>query len=167
MSNNDDSLTHLLIQTLKKIKDIKLRIEEEIKKINNSYKKIEDEITSAFKKKHEELNEKEKKLKLNLESKVKEIKDQLNQNLFSSNLISCSYETNQEKLENYENNNIIKTLYYISEIDKINEKVKYFCQTKIRNINTSYNSNLDTLDHKDYYFNGIPIPKNIKFKPIG
>ena len=113
---------------------------------------------------------KRKKLKLNLESKVKEIKEQLNRSLASSNLISYSYETNQEKFEKYvlnKNNNTIKTLYYISEIDKICRKAKVFCQIKIRNINISYNSNLDTLDYKDYYFNGIPIPKNITFKTIG
>ena len=38
---------------------------------------------------------------------------------------------------------------------------------KIRNIIIFYNSNLNSLDFKNYFFNGIPVPKNIKTEEKG
>ena len=38
---------------------------------------------------------------------------------------------------------------------------------KIRNIIIFYNSNLNSLDFKTYFFNGIPVPKNIKTEEKG
>ena len=53
-------------------------------------------------------------------------------------------------------------MYYISEININNEKAKEFFKIPIKNLDISFNSDLNTLDYKDYCFSGIPIPKNIK-----
>ena len=150
-------------------KKLKIKIEEEMNKINNSQKNIEEEIISYFKNKHEELNQEEKKLKSDLVNKVTEIKEELKNFLIKSNDIISSCEKTNKAMEYYEksnNNNDIKTLNYISEINKSKEKTKEFLNNKIRNIDISFNSE-NLLDFKDYYFNGIPIPKNIKVKQSG
>ena len=52
-------------------------------------------------------------------------------------------------------------MYYISEINKKNIKAKEFFNEPIINIDIYFNSDLNSLDFKDYYLSGIPIPKNI------
>lgn len=150
-------------ETLQKIKNMKLKIEEETEKVDNSYQKIENEITLSFKKQHLELDDTEKKLKLELKVKVNQIKNELKDYLAKLKNILISCEKTYEMVEKYEkkSNNDIKTLYYISEINKNEEKAKDFFIKKIRNSDISFLSD-KYIFYEDYYFNGIPIPKNIK-----
>ena len=60
--------------------------------------------------------------------------------------------------------NKIKSFYYISEINNHNLKALDFYKKPLRNIDISLNSELNTLNYKDYYFSGIPIPKNINIE---
>jgi len=53
-------------EIFQKAKNLKLKIEKEIEKIDGTYKNIENEIILSFKKQHIELEEKEKNLKLEL-----------------------------------------------------------------------------------------------------
>ena len=152
-------------QIFKKAKITKQRIEEEIEEINIAHKKIINEITSSFEEKHIKLNRKEKQLKLELDEKVKKIKEELNKFLIESKNIILFCERSSKAIENYEKKNYvedIETLYYISEININNEKTKEFFKIPKRNLDISFNSDLDVLDYKDYYFSGIPVPNNIK-----
>ena len=66
---------------------------------------------------------------MELDNEVKEIQTQLEMHLTQSNNILSSCDKILRLTENYEiinDNNDIKTLYYISEINKNNEKVKSF-----------------------------------------
>ena len=149
-----------------KIKNIKQRIEEEIQAINDTHKKMTDEIVESFKKQHLQLDEKEKLLKLEMDLNVTEVKEDLEKYLIESNNIMLSCERTLKIIKNYEkknNNNIIKTLCYISKINDTNEKSKNLIQTPIKNLDISLNEN-NTLNYKHYYFNGNPIPKNIKIE---
>ena len=125
-----------------------------------------DEIVESFKKQHLQLDEKEKLLKLEMDLNVTEVKEDLEKYLIESNNIMLSCERTLKIIKNYEkknNNNIIKTLCYISKINDTNEKSKNLIQTPIRNLDISLNEN-NTLNYKHYYFNGNPIPKNIKIE---
>ena len=161
-----------------------MRIEEEMEGLNILHTKIINEITASFEEQRIKLNRKEKQLKLELDEKVKKIKEELGIFLIESNKVIIYYillikikkyinicdlilfcERTNQAIENYEKKNNkkeIETLYYISEININNEKTKEFLIKAIKNIDISFNSDLNTLEYKDYYFIGIPIPKNIK-----
>ena len=141
-------------------------IEEEIENINNSHEKITKEITSYFEQEHRKLNEREEKLKYELDLKVTEIKDELEKYFRESSNILLSYERLSKAMKNYEKNkNIceIKTLCYISKINSINNETITLFKKPIKNLEISFHDN-NTLNYKEYYFNGIPIPKNIKIE---
>ena len=151
-------------------KNTKQRIEEEKEVLNLSQTKIINEITSSFEEQRLKLNRKEKQLKLELDEKVKTIKEELDKLLIELNNIILFCERTNKAIENYEKKNnkeIIETLYYISEINNNNEKVKELFKKQIKNIDISFNSDSNTLVYKDYYFSGIPIPKNIKNETQG
>ena len=82
----------------------------------------------------------------------------------TNKLILFNERTNRafENFEKTNNKEEIKALYYISEININNEKTKEFFKIPVRNLDITFNSDLNTLDYKDYYFSGIPVPKNIK-----
>ena len=152
------------------MRDIKQNIEEEIEKLNNSHKKIIDEITASFDEKRFQLNKLEKELKLDLEKKVTEVKEELENKLSESSKIIISLERIKKAIKYYAKKNItnkIKSFYYISEINNNNLKALDFYKKVIRNIDISLNSELNTLNYKDYYFSGIPIPKNINIEEKG
>ena len=166
LTNNDISYDKSISEfeeMFKSMKNLKRKIEEEIEKINNSQEKIEEEITLSFKKKHLELEEKEKKLRLELNTKVNNIKEELEDYLKKTNNMLLSLNKTQELIQNNENkNNEIKTLYYISEINKGEETAKDFLKKKIKNLNISMYLDNSAIFYENYYFNGIPIPKYVK-----
>ena len=102
-----------------------------------------------------------------MDNKVKEMKIKLEKYLEKAKniLLSCDKFLQSTERNNIINNNIdIKSLYYISEINKNNEKTKKFFNTPIKNIDISFNYIFNKLYFNEYYFNGIPIPKDIKIK---
>ena len=158
---------NLIKYLFNKMRDIKQNIEEEIEKLNNSHKKIMDEITASFEEKRFLLNKLEKELILDLEKKVTEVKEELENKLSESSKIIISLERIKKAIKYYAKKNItnkIKSFYYISEINNHNLKALDFYKKPIRNIDISLNSELNTLNYKDYYFSGIPIPKNINIE---
>ena len=171
MEDNDISFDKSLSEfeeIFQKVKNLKLKIEKEIEKINNSCKKVEDEITFSFKKQHSELDEKEKNIKLGLNLRVYQIKDELEKYLDNSKNILLSCEKTLDIAKKYEkkNNNNIKTLYFISEINKSNEKAKEFIIKKIKNLDISFRYD-SYVNYDEYCFNGVPIPKNIDVEKKG
>ena len=148
----------------KKTKNLKDIIEEEIEEINNLHKKLMDEITASFEEQHIKLNHRENELKSDLDIKVTQIKNQLENFLLESHDILTSCERANKYYEMNKDSNEIKTLFYISQINKFNEKAKELFQKPIKNLDIYFNSDLNKIDYKDYYFSGIPIPKNIKAK---
>ena len=69
MEDNGISYKELISEfdeIFQKAKNLKIKLETEIEKINSTYKNIENEIILSFKKQHIELEEKEKNLKLEL-----------------------------------------------------------------------------------------------------
>ena len=150
----------------KKAQNLKQLIENEIEKLSIFYQKEKDDITTTFKNKHFSLDEEENKLKLELDKKVNEIKCELERFLKESNNILLSCEKIFKATENcgiINDNHEIKSLIYISEINKINKEIKNFFKKPMKNLNKStgeFGSNYNN-SYKYYYFNGITIPKDI------
>ena len=87
------------------------------------------------------------------------IKEELEDYLKKTNNMLLSLNKTQELIQNNENkNNEIKTLYYISEINKGEETAKDFLKKKIKNLNISMYLDNSEIFYENYYFNGIPIP---------
>ena len=162
----DDSLMEF-DEYFENSKNINQNIEKEIESINNLHEKITKEITSYFEELHHQLNEREEKLKYELDLKITDIKDELEKYFQESNNILLSYERLSKAIKKYENKNNceIKTLCYISEINKINSEAKNLLKKPIKNLDISFQDN-KCLVYKEYYFNGIPIPKNINYYEI-
>ena len=57
---------------------------------------------------------------------------------------------------------MIKKLNYISNINKNQKQMKILIQQPIKNLKILYNENERQIKYEEYYFNGIPIPKNIQ-----
>lgn len=155
----------------KNMQNLKNRIEEEIKEIDNTHKKMNDEIHLCFEEEHMKLNEKEKELKLELDEKIKVTKNKFEKYLFKSNKILNSCERiekanniyNAKINDNHNDYNIneIEVLYYISDIHQNNEKSKEFLKKIRKHLDISLNKAEKILNYKYYYFSGLPIPKNI------
>ena len=107
-----------------------------------------------------------------MDEKVTEMKIELNKFLNEANniLLSCEKIYKGTENSNIINDNYeIKTLFYISEIHKNNERAKIFFKKPIRNLNLNIGtfSNNPFLfgpniyNYTYYYFSGITVPKNI------
>ena len=144
-----------------KAKNIKQKIESEIKILTSAHKTKLNEITEYYKYQCNYLNEKVAEMKIELNKFLKEA----NNILLSCENIFKATENSNINDDNYE----IKTLFYISEIYKNNEKAKMFFKKPIRNLNLNIGtfSNPSSLfgsnmyNYTYYYFSGITIPKNI------
>ena len=124
-------------------------------------------ITKAFENEHLNLNIKEKEVKKELDKKVERIQIELQNFLRESNDIFLSCEKVYNSIQVYkEKFNEMKTLYYISEISKNNEKAINLFSKPMKNLNIIFPnpnilSNAYTPKYNFYYFSGIPIPNNI------
>ena len=149
---------------------MKEKIEKEIKKIEDSQLKVFGEITSSFKKKHLELEKEEKDLKFELITKVTKIKNELENSLKESDKKLSICEKIIQGGINFEktfNQNELKKLYYIIEMKKKEEETKNFIKKKIKNYSICFDNEYNKISFDEYYFNVIPIPKDINYEIKG
>ena len=149
---------------------MKEKIEKEIKKIEDSQLKVFGEITSSFKKKHLELEKEEKDLKFELITKVTKIKNELENSLKESDKKLSICEKIIQAGINFEktfNQNELKKLYYIIEMKKKEEETKNFIKKKIKNYSICFDNKYNDISFDEYYFNVIPIPKDINYEIKG
>jgi hypothetical protein len=62
---------------------------------------------------------------------------------------------------------MIKILSYASKINKSQKAMNKLFQTLMKNLKISYVEEESTIKFDDYYFNGIPSPKDVEFKDVG
>ena len=62
---------------------------------------------------------------------------------------------------------MIKNLSYVSKINKNQKQMKILFKELMKNLKISFIEEENIVKYEAYYFNGIPIPKNIEFKKIG
>ena len=153
-----------------KIIKLKEKVEQEIIKINKSYDDVFSYLSKSFEAKHEKLYIEENNLKENLQNEVTKYKEKL-ENFLSecTNLIRTCDKINKgiKKIENIEENNIIKNISYISKINKTQKEMKVLDNQLMRNIQINFEEEKGNLNFLDYIFNGFPIPSNIEINDIG
>ena len=64
-------------------------------------------------------------------------------------------------MKNEEEKNMIKTLSYVSKINKSQKEIDILTKELMKNIKISFIEEESKIKYEEYYFNGIPIPKNI------
>ena len=126
-------------------------------------------MTNSFISKHKKLEKEENDLKEKLQNEVTKVKEGLENFLTLSNENIREEEKIQKGLEKLEKNNdknMIKILSYISKINKNNKESKKLFQELMRNLKLEFIENETNIKYTDYYFNGIPSPKNIEINDI-
>ena len=122
---------------------MKSSIEYEITEIDKRYEKVDKETTKSYEIKRENLIKEEKELKEKLKNEVTKIKEQFEINL-----------------------SMIKTLSYVSKINKNKKEMGILFQQLMKNLKISFIKNENAIKYEEYFFNGIPIPKDVEFADI-
>ena len=117
-------------------------------------KKVEKEITEYYKIKRSNLIKEEKDIKDNLQFEVTKIKEKLEEYLLFSNKIIKNIERINKGIKTLEKEeNILKILTYISEINKSNLDMKKLFKTLMRNIKISFEEKENKVKYEEYCFN--------------
>ena len=145
-----------------KLEELKNKIENEMIKIDKLYNKVDNEVTKSYEIKHEKLIKEEEGLKDKLKNEVTKIKENLELNIskISELLRNCERIIKGIKLFEEEDNNMIKKLNYVSNINKNKKEINIIFLQLMKNLNISFNDN--NIKYEEYYFNGLPIPKDNK-----
>ena len=147
---------------------LKNKIEKEIEEINQLYDKIDNELTQYFNEKHEKLIQEENDLKEKLQNETTKIKEKLELFLSEANeQIRINEKINKGvNILKKDEKNFIQTLSYISKINEAEKNMDYLRQELMKNLKIKFNKDKNIIEYEEYYFNGIPSPKEIEFKNI-
>ena len=155
---------------IQKIDNLKNTIQNEMIEIDKTYENIDNQVTKSYKIKIEKLIKEENDLKEKLKTEVTKVKEKLENYLSQINNISKICEKikkGMKIMENEEERNMIKTLSYVSKINKSQKEMDILTKELMKNIKISFIEEENKIKYEEYYFNGIPIPKNIEIKEIG
>jgi len=104
-----------------------------------------------------------------LQIEVTKTKEKLEEYLSFSNKIIKDIERINKgiKLLEKEEKNMLKTLTYVTKINKNDKEMKKLNDTSMRNIKICFDEKENKVKYEEYFFNGISFPKDIEFKDIG
>ena len=138
------------IQKLTKIKD---NIENEITEINKAYEKVDKETTASYENKREKLLIEENDLKEKLKTEVTKIKEQLeiNSSLVDSLLKKCEKIIKGIKTIEKEEKSMIKTLSYVSIINKNKKEMRNLFQELMKNLKISFIEDQNAIKYEVIY----------------
>ena len=161
-----DNSTKEFDDKIQKIDNLKNSIQHEMIEINKTYENIDNKVTKSYKIKIEKLIKEENDLKEKLKTEVTKIKEKLENYLSEINNISKTCEKIKKgmKLMQNEEKNMIKILSYVSKINKNQKEMNILTKELMKNIKISFIEEESKIKYEEYYFNGIPIPKNIEIK---
>ena len=164
----EDSSKDLTIN-IQKLSNLKDSLVHEIKKIDEEYIKIDKETTKSYEIKMEKLKKEEDGLKEKLKNNVTKIKEQLELSITEVNNLLRISDKLVKGIKSIEKEEkiMIKTLSYISVINKIKKDMNKLFRKLMKNLKMSFIEEQSTIKYEEYYFNGIPLPKNIEFKNVG
>ena len=153
---------------IQKLNNLKKTIENELSLIDKTHEKIDKEMTNSYETKREKLKKEENDLKEKLKTEVTKIKEQFEINLTEINNLVKNIEKLVKGIKSLEKveKAMILTLSYVSNINKSQRKMRELLQGPMKNLKISYIEDESKVKYEEYYFNGIPSPKNIEFKEI-
>ena len=148
----------------KKAKDLTKTLEDEILNLNISKEPFIKEINEHFNKQRLKLDEEEKLAKEDFNKRVNKVEDDLKKFLSEVKEVKQSCERIINATNNFENRNEvikIKTLYYISDINKTNIIAKDLYDEPMKTVKFTTGGILTPVYYTHFYFNGIPVPEDI------
>ena len=148
-----------------KVKNLNDKIKEEIKCINKHRKNVLRKINKSFDNERFIINRRQILLKDELNSKIDDTIDELKEYLDESDEIISKCERIKESFDKFHKQiekPLIKTLNYISAINKNNIKIKEFITEQKSTLSFSFDDSNNSLKSINYYFSGLPIPEDIK-----
>ena len=156
-------------ENIQKLNNLKKSIEYEMTEIDKRYFKVDEEATKSFERRREKLKKEEDGLKEKLKTEVTKIKEKLELTLTQVNNFSRISEKIIKGIKSLENEekNMIKTLSYVSKINKSQKEMKQLFQELMKNLKISFIEEESAIKYEEYYFNGVPIPTDVEFKEIG
>ena len=136
--------------------------------IDKAYDKIDKETTKSYEIKKKKLQKEEDDLKDKLKNNVTKIKEQLEIAISEANNLIKINEKIIKGVKSLEKEEkiMIKILSYISQMNKSQKEMKKLFRQLMKNLKISFIEEKRQINYEDYYFNGIPKPKNIEFKDI-
>ena len=137
--------------------------------IDNTYDKVDKEVTKSYENKRDKINKEEENLKEKLKTEVTKIKEKFEISISEINTLlkTCDKIVKGIKSLEKEEKNMIKTLSYLSKINKNEKEIGKIFQQLMKNMKISFIENESQIKYDEYYFNGIPKPNNIEFNNIG
>ena len=166
---NIESSTQEFDKIIEKTISLKNKIEKEVNNINILYEKTIKDLTNSFVQKHEKLIKIENNLKEELQIEITKVKEKL-ENFWSraNTQIKKNEMINKgiKRIKNEEEKNMIKTLTYISKINKNQKEMKTLQRELMKSIKFTYQEEDSNIKYEEFCFNGIQIPKNIEVKDI-
>ena len=150
---------------MNKLKD---KIEKEIEEINKCYDIVDERVKKKFEEEHNKLYKEENNLREKFQTEVTKKKEYLQNYLSETDELIGNYNKINKgiKILEKEEKNIIKILSYVSNINKNIKKMDQLIKEFITNLKITFEEEQRKLIYKDYIFNGLPIPKNIKCEDI-
>ena len=164
-----DGSTKEFDNNFQKLSNLKQSIEKEMTEIDKTYEKVDKETTKSYELKREKLKKEEEDLKEKLKNEVTKIKEKLELYLSEVNNLTKFCEKIKKGIASLEKDekNMIKTLSYISKVNKNQKEMKILFQELMKSLIISFIEEESKIKYEEYYFNGIPTPKDIEFKEIG
>ena len=126
-----------------------------MKEIDKRYEKVDKEATKSFELKIEKLIQDEENLKEKLKTEVTKIKEKLENYLSQIYNLSNDCDKIIKGLKSFqkEEQNMIKTLSYVSTINKTQKNINSFFQQPMINLNLFYNEEKSKIEYNEYSFN--------------
>ena len=125
--------------------------------IDKLYEKVNNEIKKFFEIKREKLIKEENDLQEELKTEVTKVKEQLENNLSKSKkfiIINEKINKGIKSLEK-EEKNILKTLSYISKINKNKKEIQILLQRLMKNLKINFIEEESKIKYEEYFFNGL------------
>ena len=99
---------------------------------------------------------------------MSKVKEKLENYLSELNEVIRNYEIINKGIKSLEKEekNMIKTISYISTINKNKKEMNMLFAELIKSLNISFDEEKNNIKFDEYYINGIQIPKDIEFKNI-
>ena len=151
-------------------KSLKSSIEDYISEIKKSAKRTFRQMNKAFRSEHYYISKTRYDLKNELNRKIDNIKEELNDFLKRTENIISSFGNISKAINNFgdkDESHIIRTWCYISEINKYNEKARILFKEPKRTLFFSFDEDEHTINYKNYYFDGLPVPEGLCFTENG
>ena len=123
--------------------------------INKAYETVDKELTKSYELKREKLKTEVTKIKEKFEISLSEIKNLLK---ISEKIIKGIKSLEKEE------KTMMKTLSYISKINKNKKKMRNLFSQTMSNLKLSFIEEESKIKYEEYYFSGLPVPKDIEIK---